>query len=139
MLGLGDKVLESDDLEGSRTGLRTGYGQTKWVAEKIVLEAGKAGIPVTITRPGYIVGDSRTGVTNTDDFIWRLVKGCLQLGKVPSISNIINMCSVDYVAKCIAEVATLKKSIELKVFHTWNNLQYFSLMIALDSMTYSRR
>jgi L-aminoadipate-semialdehyde dehydrogenase len=37
-------------------------------------------------------------VTNTDDFLWRLVKGCLQLGLMPDINNTINMVPVDHVA-----------------------------------------
>jgi L-2-aminoadipate reductase len=41
-------------------------------------------------------------VTNTDDFIWRLVKGCVQLGLVPDINNTINMVPVDHVARCAA-------------------------------------
>ncbi|KAI8911192.1 hypothetical protein DFJ77DRAFT_549925 [Powellomyces hirtus] len=99
-------VSESDDLEGARTGLRSGYGQTKWVAEKLVMRARAAGVPATIIRPGYIVGDSTTGVCNTDDFLWRMLKGCIQLGKVPRIANVVNMCPVDYVAAITVAVAT---------------------------------
>ncbi|KAJ1344856.1 L-aminoadipate-semialdehyde dehydrogenase [Batrachochytrium salamandrivorans] len=116
----GTSVLESDNLEGSRYSLRSGYGQTKWVAERLVMRANSRGVPTTIIRPGYIVGDSHTGVTNTDDFLWRLVKGCIQLGKVPLISNTINMCSVDYVAECISEIVASPKSSTLGVFHMWN-------------------
>ncbi|KAJ3480253.1 hypothetical protein NLJ89_g12292 [Agrocybe chaxingu] len=79
-------VLENDDLEGARSSLKTGYGQTKWVSEKLLFEAGRRGLCGHIVRPGYVVGDSRTAVTNTDDFIWRLVKGCVQLGLVPDIN-----------------------------------------------------
>jgi L-2-aminoadipate reductase len=61
-----------------------------------------------------------TIVTNTDDFIWRLVKGCIQLGQAPRISNVVNMCPVDYVADCVVEVAANPKSVDLGVFHTWN-------------------
>ena len=39
-------------------------------------------------------------VTNTDDFIWRLVKGCIQLGLIPDINNTVNMVPVDRVALC---------------------------------------
>lgn len=39
-------------------------------------------------------------MTNTDDFIWRLVKGCVQLGLIPDINNTINMVPVDHVARC---------------------------------------
>lgn len=53
-------VPESDDLEGARTALKTGYGQTKWVSERILFEAGKRGLRGSIVRPGYVVGDSRS-------------------------------------------------------------------------------
>jgi L-aminoadipate-semialdehyde dehydrogenase len=54
-------VPENDNLEGSKTGLKTGYGQTKWVSEKLLFEAGRRGLRGHILRPGYVVGDSRTG------------------------------------------------------------------------------
>ncbi|KAI0045302.1 alpha-aminoadipate reductase Lys1p [Auriscalpium vulgare] len=99
-------VPENDDLEGARLSLKTGYGQSKWVSEKLLLEAGKRGLHGHIIRPGYVVGASETAVTNTDDFIWRLVKGCIQLGLVPDINNTVNMVPVDHVALCVV-AATL--------------------------------
>ena len=57
----GKGISENDDLEGSRTGLRSGYGQSKWVTEKLIMEANNRGMPTTIIRPGYIVGHSKTG------------------------------------------------------------------------------
>ncbi|KAI9475652.1 MAG: L-aminoadipate-semialdehyde dehydrogenase [Benjaminiella poitrasii] len=98
-------VMETDTLERSRRGLENGYGQSKWVAEKLIMEAQKRGLPATIIRPGYILGDSRTGVTNTDDFIWRLLKGCVELGYLPAMANDVNCCSVDYVASVVAASA----------------------------------
>lgn len=44
-------------------------------------------------------------VTNTDDFIWRLVKGCIQLGLVPDINNTVNMVPVDHVARIVSSSA----------------------------------
>ncbi|KAI0646518.1 alpha-aminoadipate reductase Lys1p [Trametes meyenii] len=98
-------VPENDDLEGARTALKTGYGQSKWVSEKLLFEAGRRGLKGHIVRPGYVVGDSATAVTNTDDFLWRLVKGCIQLGLVPDINNTVNMVPVDHVARCCAAAA----------------------------------
>jgi len=46
-------------------------------------------------------------VTNTDDFIWRLVKGCIQLQLVPDIINTINMVPVDSVALCTSLSVTI--------------------------------
>ncbi|TDL24639.1 large subunit of L-aminoadipate-semialdehyde dehydrogenase [Rickenella mellea] len=102
-------VPEDDNLEGARTTLKTGYGQTKWVSEKLLMEAGRRGLRGHVVRPGYVVGDSQSAVTNTDDFIWRLVKGCIQLGLVPDINNTINMVPVDHVARItsLAAVAPL--------------------------------
>jgi len=56
----GRGLPESDDLEGSRTTLTTGYGQSKWVAEKLIMEAGKRGLCGWTVRPSYVVGDSKT-------------------------------------------------------------------------------
>lgn len=92
-------VPETDDLEGSRTGLHSGYGQSKWVAERLTMLAASQGLRASIVRPGYVVGDSATAVTNTDDFLWRLVKGCQQLGLVPDMHNTVNMVPVDHVAR----------------------------------------
>ncbi|KAH9939847.1 alpha-aminoadipate reductase Lys1p [Amylocystis lapponica] len=102
--GLGG-VPESDDLEGARTALKTGYGQSKWVSEKLLFEAGRRGLRGHILRPGYVVGDSQSAVTNTDDFLWRMVKGCVQLGLVPDINNTVNMVPVDHVARCTSLAA----------------------------------
>ncbi|KAI4239960.1 MAG: hypothetical protein L6R40_005391 [Gallowayella cf. fulva] len=97
----GTPVPESDDLEGSRKGLGTGYGQSKWVSEKLVREAGRRGLKGCIVRPGYVTGDSTSGVTNTDDFLIRHLKGCIQLATAPIIPNGINMVPVDHVARCV--------------------------------------
>lgn len=53
-------VPESDDLEGARLALKTGYGQTKWVSERLLFEAGRRGLSGHIVRPGYVVGDSKS-------------------------------------------------------------------------------
>ncbi|KAF8420109.1 hypothetical protein EV426DRAFT_719603 [Tirmania nivea] len=96
---------ESDDLEGSSQDLTTGYGQSKWVGEYIVREAGRRGLTGCVIRPGYVTGDSKTGVTNTDDFLVRMLKGCVQLGQIPAIHNTVNMVPVDHVARAVAACA----------------------------------
>ncbi|KAK8854497.1 L-aminoadipate-semialdehyde dehydrogenase [Kwoniella newhampshirensis] len=105
----GQGLLEDDDLEEGRTGLEGGYGQSKWVAEKVIMEAGKKGLSGWILRPAYILGDSKTAVSNTDDFIWRMVKGCLQLGLIPDINNSVNLTPVNHVA-LLASLSTLSSS-----------------------------
>eukprot|EP00127_Corallochytrium_limacisporum_P005893 Clim_evm38s214 gene=Clim_evmTU38s214 len=111
-------VLESTNLVPSED-LTVGYGQSKWIAEAITLEANRRGIPSTIFRPGYIVGHSKTGVMNLDDFLVRLLKGCLQLGKAPIMENTVNMCPVDYISAAIVE-ATKHADALGKAYHMAN-------------------
>lgn len=94
-------ILESDDMQGSRTGLGTGYGQTKWVSEQLIREAGRRGLQGTVIRPGYILGDSETGVSNVDDFLIRMLKGCIQLSSRPRIINTVNAVPVNHVARVV--------------------------------------
>jgi thioester reductase-like protein len=82
-------------------GVDLGYTQTKWVAEKLVRIARDRGLPVSIYRPPLIAGDSRTGTWYTDDFICRFIKGCIQLGTMPMMSNYLTMSPVDYVSRAI--------------------------------------
>jgi L-aminoadipate-semialdehyde dehydrogenase len=98
-------ISEEDDMLGSRTGLGTGYGQTKWVSEQLVRAAGKRGLLGSVIRPGYILGDSETGVCNTDDFLIRMLKGCIQLSARPRIINTVNSVPVNHVARVVVGAA----------------------------------
>ncbi|KAH9918999.1 male sterility protein-domain-containing protein, partial [Amylocystis lapponica] len=102
--GLGG-VPKSDDLEGARTALKMGYGQSKWVSEKLLFEAGQRGLRGHILHPGYVVGNSQSAVTITDDFLWQMVKGCVQLELVPDINSTVNMVPVNHVAHFTALTA----------------------------------
>ncbi|EEH03815.1 L-aminoadipate-semialdehyde dehydrogenase large subunit [Histoplasma capsulatum G186AR] len=100
-----DAISEDDDMEGSRTGLGTGYGQTKWVSEQLVRAAGKRGLLGSVVRPGYILGDVETGACNTDDFLIRMLKGCIQLSSRPRIINTVNSVPVKHVARVVVAAA----------------------------------
>ncbi|KAH8803246.1 non-ribosomal peptide synthetase [Xylogone sp. PMI_703] len=80
-------VMEADDMMGSRTGLGTGYGQR--------------GLLGSVIRPGYILGDAATGVCNSDDFLIRMLKGCIQLSSRPHIINTINAVPVGHVSTVV--------------------------------------
>ncbi|KAH4225707.1 alpha-aminoadipate reductase [Parastagonospora nodorum] len=94
-------VPESDDLEGARKGLGTGYGQSKWAAEYLTRQAGLKGLAGAVIRPGYVLGDPDSGTTNTDDFLVRMLKGCVQIGSRPDIANTVNMVPVTHVARVV--------------------------------------
>ena len=95
-------ILESDTLDGSRKGLSTGYAQTKYVSEYLMREAGRRGLRGSIIRPGYITGDANKGITPTDDFLVRILKGSSQLLSRPDLGrNTINLVPVSYCADIV--------------------------------------
>ncbi|CAG7949805.1 unnamed protein product [Penicillium olsonii] len=101
----GNGISEEDDMEGSRVGLGTGYGQSKWAGEYLVKEASRRGLKTTIIRSGYVLGDSTTGVTNNDDFLIRFCLGCIQINCRPNIHNTVNMVPVDHVSRIVIACA----------------------------------
>jgi thioester reductase-like protein len=97
-------ITENDDIS-SWEGIYNGYSQTKWVSERLVIKAGRKGLPITVYRPPLIAGDSRTGAWHKDDLLYRLMKGCLELGMVPDIPWELDLVPVDYVANAVTALA----------------------------------
>lgn len=64
-----------------------GYGQSKIASELLVTNMSAKPKPLSqmaaIIKPGLIIGSESRGVPNTDDFIWRLVSGCVAIGAYP--------------------------------------------------------
>ncbi|CCF36003.1 non-ribosomal peptide synthetase [Colletotrichum higginsianum] len=62
------------------------YSQTKFVAEILVaryaerLTRAGYGSLVSIVKPGLIMGSSSDGISNTDDFLWRVTASALDIG-----------------------------------------------------------
>lgn len=100
--------------------LHMGYAESKAVAEKLVMTAGHHGLPACVYRLDDVIGHSETGVWNTDDFICRYVKGCIQLGLAPQLNIRINAVPVDYMAKMIVHLS-LQKSLVGKAFNIFNS------------------
>ncbi|QDS77429.1 putative secondary metabolism biosynthetic enzyme [Venturia effusa] len=104
-------------IEDVPTKLADGYGQTKWVAEQLVVEAGRRGLPVKILRAGTISGHSKWGSSNAWDLLTAILVEALHLGRAPRIEGwLAEMTPVDYVSKAIL---TLANNVETKqtIFH----------------------
>ncbi|MDB9440359.1 amino acid adenylation domain-containing protein, partial [Sphaerospermopsis kisseleviana CS-549] len=111
-------ILESDLLDQYQV-LENGYVQSKWVAEKLVMQARDLGLPVAIYRASRITGSTKTGISNTDDLFCRLVKGCLETRIFPDVQMEDNLTPVDYVSKIIVNLSGQKESLG-KAFHLVN-------------------
>jgi thioester reductase-like protein len=59
-----------------------GYAQSKYVADQVVKEFARRYTTsiATIVKPGLIVGTTDSGVSNTDDFLWRVVASVVDIG-----------------------------------------------------------
>ncbi|AEG01889.1 non-ribosomal peptide synthetase [Methylomonas methanica] len=97
-------------------GLTGGYAQSKWVAEAIVRSAGNRGFFTTIYRPATVAGDRRNGVWNTDDFLCRILKGCVQMGLAPDSDAKLEMATVDDISRAVVALAKADFA-ENRIFH----------------------
>jgi thioester reductase-like protein len=52
-----------------------------------------------------LAGDSRTGYGNTQDLVWNLIKGSIQLGAAPEYDSTLDVAPVDYVAAAIVRLS----------------------------------
>lgn len=108
-----------------------GYEQTKWMAEKLLAEASKRGIPVQIFRPNTIIGHSMTGVSSYEnDHLLRLIKGCIQMEKAPDWDLKLDMLPVDFISKIITKIS-LDEENKKEVFNL-SNCQQISWLDLID-------
>ncbi|KAF4872634.1 Nonribosomal peptide synthase atnA [Colletotrichum siamense] len=92
------------------------YSQTKFVSEILVArfaqrlaQAGHGSL-VSIVKPGLIMGSSSDGISNTDDFLWRVTASALDIGlRVDEDpGSWIAAAGVDLVAKIILDSCLLQ-------------------------------
>ncbi len=114
----GRKLLdEADALDLGIDYVHMGYTRSKWVAEKLMWIAQSRGLPMTILRPGLVLGHSQTGMTKTDDYPSRLIKGCIQMGSFPDLTDQKEeLIPIDYASRAIAHLTRQPESIG-QVFH----------------------
>lgn len=125
-----NKVIKESNPCDHSMDIYGGYAQSKWVSEKMVVNMREQGLPASIYRPGRITGHSQTGICNTNDLIWRMIKGCIQMGSIPELDIMIDMSPVDYISKAIIFLSRHQESLN-KNFHLMNsNLIHWNDIIA---------
>jgi amino acid adenylation domain-containing protein/thioester reductase-like protein len=96
-----------------------GYAQSKWVAEKLVMQAMARGIPCAIYRPGLVSGHSVTGAWNAENLISSMTRACVLLGSVPNLDVMVNIVPVDFVSAAIVQLSKDEKNFG-GIFHLDN-------------------
>ncbi|MFI6692320.1 amino acid adenylation domain-containing protein [Streptomyces sp. NPDC050433] len=100
------RSVRPQDPTGPVAALEHGYTQSKWAAERLAEAARDRGLPVTVYRPTRITGESTTGVCQRGDFMWLLLKGCLQAGVAPSgVDTAFDLVPVDYVSAAVVALS----------------------------------
>jgi fatty acid CoA ligase FadD9 len=92
-----------------------GYGASKMVAEELVRTSN---VPHMIFRPGTI-SSGPSGVLNENDYLYKLLKTCQQLGVAPDIDSQFPMVPADYVAESIVQLFDDEANLG-RVFHFFN-------------------
>jgi long-chain acyl-CoA synthetase len=126
-----------EDSLSDEFGFSSPYELSKFEGEKLVQEA-KKNLPISVFRPGMVVGDSKTGEIknfNTLYFPLKLFfKGQMRIFPVkPSLK--VNLIPVDYVADCVVKLTFDPKAEGLN-FHL--TAPYESLPTAKELVGFSR-
>ncbi|KAK3605427.1 hypothetical protein CHS0354_007509 [Potamilus streckersoni] len=112
---------EDDECLDYHTKLMDGYSQSKWVAEQLVRQAGKRGLPITIYRLGNMAGDSKNAYWNPADFTLLMLKVCAELKMAPDVDWDMEMTPVDFAAEFIIQMIKNPTLSLGKTFHIVND------------------
>jgi amino acid adenylation domain-containing protein/thioester reductase-like protein len=93
-----------------------GYTQSKWVSERMVVQAGHRGLPVYVYRLGQVAGHSKTGACQTYDFVWQVTKVGIELGAAPIMDITLDLTPVDFVVSALAHLSR-QPGLRGQVFH----------------------
>jgi thioester reductase-like protein len=102
---------ETLEVETSSLAFRSGYAQSKWLAERVVGAALEHhSLDVVVCRPGVICGCSHTGASNAKDAVMMLICGLVRnrvvcTGPGSPIPRWFNLIPVDTVAAAVVALA----------------------------------
>lgn len=106
-------VFTEDDLDVGQT-FNNHYESTKYEAEVLVQERMAEGLPATVYRPGIVVGDSRTGVTQKFDGPYFVIRWILRqkgIAVVPVVGDptqyTVNVVPRDFVIDALVHLSGL--------------------------------
>jgi amino acid adenylation domain-containing protein/thioester reductase-like protein len=113
------RTVGEQDGTGPGEQLHSGYAQSKYVAERLVMTADQRGIPVAIYRPSNIMGASKIGICQASSFITKMIEGCIHMGMVPQLNAVLNLVPVDYASQAIVHLS-LTQALQGQAFHIVN-------------------
>jgi amino acid adenylation domain-containing protein/thioester reductase-like protein len=88
--------------------LSVGYVESKWVAEELLRNAAKQGLPVAIYRAADISGDRDTGAWNTATEMCAMKRFIVDTGAAPIAELPLDYTPVDCFAAAVVHIAATK-------------------------------
>jgi amino acid adenylation domain-containing protein/thioester reductase-like protein len=86
--------------------LSVGYVESNFIAEEMLRNAARQGLPVAIYRPLDIVGDRRSGVWNTSTEMCAMIRFITDTGIAPDVDLPLDFAPADVCAAAISYIAT---------------------------------
>jgi amino acid adenylation domain-containing protein/thioester reductase-like protein len=86
--------------------LSVGYVESNFIAEEMLRNAAREGLPVAIYRPLDIVGDQRSGVWNTSTEMCAMIRFITDTGIAPDVDLPLDFAPADVCAAAISYIAT---------------------------------
>jgi amino acid adenylation domain-containing protein/thioester reductase-like protein len=96
--------------------LRMGYVETKYVAEELLRNASRAGLPVAIYRPLDIVGSRASGAWSTSTEMAAFIRFMADTGLAPDIDLPLDFVAADVCAQAIRHIS-LTEEADGRVYH----------------------
>ena len=103
VMGVREVTEETPLAHADRLGV--GYVETKFVAEELLRNAARAGLPVAIYRPLDIVGSHRTAVWNTAAEMCALIRFVTDTGLAPDIDLPLDFVPADICAAAVRHIS----------------------------------
>jgi thioester reductase-like protein len=120
--GRPDPVVAEDFSDSPITAGGMGYGQSKWVVEKLCEKAAEIkGAKVGVLRIGQLVGDTENGVWNETEAWPLLFRAAITTGCLPELEERPTWLPVDEAGRAIAEIVLSKNQQEKAVYHVLSN------------------
>lgn len=133
-----DNIFYESTLPNHPHLLGSGYTQSKWTAEKMILNAIDAGLAARIYRFGRLWGDSVTGYCQENDFLWLIIKASITLAKAPDLKCTLDILPANFASDLFCQLTMLKNN-QGPVYHLTNpsSIEWQALVNNLRNYGYS--
>jgi amino acid adenylation domain-containing protein/thioester reductase-like protein len=102
----GVRAVTEDEPLAHAEHLCVGYVQSKYVAEELLRNAAKAGLPVSVYRPMDIVGGGPRAAWNTGTEMCALIRFIADAGSAPDIDLPLDFVPADVFATALTHIST---------------------------------